>query len=225
MSVKSYILATPKSWHDTLFENLKTSIEGNWYRVKTTSELESNLRQIKAAYIFLPHWSDIISEDIIGNHECVIFHMTDLPYGRGGSPLQNLIVRGHKDTKISAIRASKGIDTGDIYLKKDLSLEGSATDIFARSSKIIEEMILEIVQKNPVPEPQTGTPVIFKRRTPDMSSMDQLTELNEVYDHIRMLDAEGYPHAFLESNDLKIEFKGATFDGNEVRANVRITKK
>ena len=29
--------------------------------------------------------------------------MTDLPYGRGGSPLQNLIIRGFESTKISAI--------------------------------------------------------------------------------------------------------------------------
>ena len=44
--------------------------------------------------------------------------MTDLPYGRGGSPLQNLIANKIYDTKISAIRAEGGIDTGRIYLKE-----------------------------------------------------------------------------------------------------------
>lgn len=44
--------------------------------------------------------------------------MTDLPYGRGGSPLQNLIVRNHYKTKISEIRVKKEIDSGPIYLKK-----------------------------------------------------------------------------------------------------------
>ena len=44
--------------------------------------------------------------------------MTDLPFGRGGSPLQNLIVRGFEETMTSAIKVTKGIDTGDIYLKE-----------------------------------------------------------------------------------------------------------
>ena len=47
--------------------------------------------------------------------------MTDLPFGRGGSPLQNLIVRGYKSTKLTAIKVQSGIDTGDIYLKKPFS--------------------------------------------------------------------------------------------------------
>jgi len=45
--------------------------------------------------------------------------MTDLPFGRGGSPLQNLIERGIKKTKISAIKVDGGIDTGDIFFKRD----------------------------------------------------------------------------------------------------------
>jgi len=36
----------------------------------------------------------IILKEIFENYEIILFHMTDLPYGRGGSPLQNLIVRG-----------------------------------------------------------------------------------------------------------------------------------
>jgi len=38
--------------------------------------------------------------------------MTDLSYGRGGSPLQNLIVRGYKDTMISALWIEKELDSG-----------------------------------------------------------------------------------------------------------------
>ena len=70
--------------------------------------------------------------------------MTDLPYGRGGSPLQNLIVRGHSETKISALKVEKKLDTGDIYLKKNLSLEGSAQKIFQRANTSIIDMIKEI---------------------------------------------------------------------------------
>lgn len=80
-----------------------------------------------------------------------MFHMTDLPYGRGGSPLQNLIVRGHKEIMISALRVEKGLDAGDIYMKKPLSLEGTAEEIFIRANDIIEDMIEELILKNTPP--------------------------------------------------------------------------
>ncbi len=57
--------------------------------------------------------------------------MTDLPYGRGGSPLQNLIQRGHTSTMLTALRCGAGLDTGDVYLKQPLSLHGSAEEIFS----------------------------------------------------------------------------------------------
>ena len=76
-------------------------------------------------WVLVPHWSWIIPATIHERFEVVIFHMTDLPYGRGGSPLQNLIVRGHERTMISAIRCVEEMDAGPVYLKRELSLHGS----------------------------------------------------------------------------------------------------
>jgi methionyl-tRNA formyltransferase len=52
------------------------------------------LAALDPRYVFFPHWSHRIDSAIFERFECVIFHMTDLPFGRGGSPLQNLIARG-----------------------------------------------------------------------------------------------------------------------------------
>ena len=78
-----------------------------------------NLNKLSPSYIFFPHWAYIIPKEIFSNYQCIVFHMTDLPYGRGGSPLQNLILAGKKKTKISAIDVVEEIDAGDIFLKKD----------------------------------------------------------------------------------------------------------
>jgi methionyl-tRNA formyltransferase len=153
--------------------------------------------------------------------------MTDLPFGRGGSPLQNLIARGYKRTKISAIRVADGIDTGDVYLKKNLELDGSASEIFVRAAAIIEDMISEIIINEPTPKPQFGEIIEFKRRQPRESDMKDLSDLEMIYDQIRMLDCEGYPHAFLETTYYKVEFTNASFNQLEklITANVRIFKK
>ena len=42
--------------------------------------------------------------------------MTDLPYGRGGSPSKS-IIRGLKTTKITAFKCVAEIDAGPVYLK------------------------------------------------------------------------------------------------------------
>ena len=75
--------------------------------------------------------------------------MGDLPFGRGGSPLQNLIVRGFKETKISAVKAVKNIDGGPIYMKRKLSLTGTAQAIYERASGIIfNYMIPRMIKSN-----------------------------------------------------------------------------
>lgn len=226
--VKKYILLTEKRWHDVLFEDLQQKLPGDWIFIRSkVSFTEAALAEIKPDIIFIPHWSYIIPSNIFGSYECVVFHMTDLPFGRGGSPLQNLIASGISETMISAIRVEEGLDTGDIYLKKRLSLAGKASEIYERASGVIGEMIKEIVLQQPAPLPQQGEPVFFKRRKKEDGNIATLEEPVKVYDYIRMLDCEGYPNAFLETDHFRFEFSNAVLsDSNEsIEAHVRIVKK
>ena len=225
--MRNFVLLTNKSWHDELYNNLVKRPGENWLRISNKKDFTINkLNEFNTDCVFIPHWSHIIPAEIFESFECIVFHMTDLPYGRGGSPLQNLIVRGHKKTMISALRVNQGIDTGSIYLKKSLSLQGTAQEIFERASLVIGKMIPEIIDEGIKPISQKGAPVLFKRRNPSDGQMNTLSELSDIYDYIRMLDAEGYPPAYIETESLKIEFFGAqNINETEVKANVRITKK
>jgi len=222
----NYILVSEKSWHDILFKKLKNREGENWYRIKNKKDFNKKfIEKLYPEKIFIPHWSNIIKSEIWSNYECILFHMTDLPFGRGGSPLQNLILRNQKETKISAIRVVDGIDEGDIYLKAKLSLKGTAREIFERSTPIILKMIREIIEKKMEPIAQEGIVTKFKRRLESQGDLKQVKELNSVYDYIRMLDCEGYPNAFIETANLKFDFFNAKNNNNEIIANVRISKK
>ena len=86
---------------------------------------------------------------------------------------------------------------------------GSAEEIFISASRIIFfDMIPFILKNHPVPYDQDGEIVIFKRRTPEQSNIQtaNLKSLDELYDFIRMLDAEDYPNAFIKVGNLKILF-------------------
>ncbi|MCG5644662.1 methionyl-tRNA formyltransferase [Flavobacteriaceae bacterium LSUCC0859] len=225
--MKTYLLVTEKIWHHELFEDLLKSKSGNWFIINQKENFTlNNIESLKPDYIFIPHWSYIIPSEIFLRFECILFHMTDLPFGRGGSPLQNLIVLEYKETVISAIRVEKGLDTGPVYLKSKLSLLGTAEEIFIRSGLIIKDMIFSIIENNISPQLQSGQISNFRRRKRSESNISSLSDINKVYDYIRMLDAEGYPNAFLETESLLFEFTRASLKANKsIIADVRITKK
>ena len=166
----SYVLATSRDWNEVLVRRLEEKTTKAFHLITKKEELTlGKLKKINPRYVFFPHWSHIIPKEIHEAFECIIFHMTDLPYGRGGSPLQNLILRGHLETQISALRCVAELDAGPIYMKRPLSLNGSASEIFLHASNIVEKMIEEIIHKEPIPKPQEGEPTVFSRRVPEQS--------------------------------------------------------
>lgn len=224
----SYLVATIKSWNISNYNKVRNKSDSiKWHLITNKDDLKyDKIKVINPKYLFFPHWSWKISKEIYENFECIAFHITDLPFGRGGSPLQNLIVGGYKKTKITAFRVTDELDAGHIYLKKDLALDGSAQEIFKRASEIIfYKMIPHIIKESPNPFPQKGKPVAFSRRTPKDSDISNIDDLNKVFDYIRMLDAEGYPKAFIEKDDLKIEFTRVSLKDGYVLADAKITSK
>ena len=207
------IVATKRNW----------DIFKEWHLITKREDLTlENIEKVNPRYIFFPHWSWFIPEEIYSRYECVVFHMTDLPFGRGGSPLQNLISRGIYNTKISALKVVKEIDAGPIYLKRDFSLYGNAEEIYLRAYYVIRDMIQEICEYKPTPIAQRGIPVVFERRTPGQSLLPP-DNLGDVFDWIRMLDAEGYPKAFIQYGNLRLEFSRASLKNGKVIADVEIS--
>lgn len=221
--MKNIVIATIKEWNINNYFELKKELSNEYslYLITNKDELSlENIKKLNPKYIFFPHWSWIIPEDIYKNYECILFHMTDLPYGRGGSPLQNLILNKVYNTKISALRVTKGLDEGDIYIKEDFDIsKGSANEIYINASNLIfKKLIPNILQKNLKPTKQEGKIVNFIRRTPSQSNIKNLSEvsLQNLYDFIRMLDAPSYPRAYLELKNIKIEFTEAIFNGKNL---------
>ena len=219
------IIATLHSWNVKNAEKfIKIHKDYNIKVVTVKEELTLEmLSDFQPDWIMFTHWSWILPQEIYGRYNCVVFHVSDVPNARGGSPVQNQIAEGLSETKISAIRVDSGLDTGDVYCKEPLSLEGSAEEIFIRSSKIVfEKMIPYIVENNPIPVKQEEGGYVFKRRTPEQSELPTKGDLKKLFDHIRMLDAEGYPKAYLCWGNYRIEFNRAKLEVDDVIADVRI---
>jgi methionyl-tRNA formyltransferase len=220
------VLASSRPGYENIAKRLTSETGEGFFYFSNNEELTVKaLNKIKPIYVFFPHWSHIIPKEIYTNFECVMFHMTNLPFGRGGSPLQNLIARGIYETQITAFRCEKGLDIGPIYWKRPLSLYGTAEEIYLRAADIIEDMIKWIIANQPEPVPQQGEGCYFPRRKPEEGNIAELESLEKLYDYIRMLDAEGYPHAFLETKHFRLEFKRASLNPDYIKADVIIRRK
>ncbi|WP_081859161.1 UDP-2,4-diacetamido-2,4,6-trideoxy-beta-L-altropyranose hydrolase [Desulfohalovibrio reitneri] len=221
-----YVVVSSRPWNRPVFDHLARHLPGRWHYVERREDLTpGTLERIKPRYIFFLHWSWIVDEAVTSNHECVCFHMTDVPYGRGGSPLQNLIVRDHAGTMLTALRMERGLDTGPVYAKLPLDLAGPARAIYERASWLAADIVARMVAVQPRPEPQQGEPEVFSRRTPEQSELPPDATPRAVYDHIRMLDADGYPRAFARHGRLRFEFEKARIRKGEVVARVSITSR
>jgi methionyl-tRNA formyltransferase len=221
-----YVVATIKPWNIAAFHRRCSKLPGQWALIDSNEALTiDRLREIRPRYVFFPHWSWRVPSQILQEFNCICFHETDVPYGRGGSPLQNLIARGHTTTKVTALRMVEELDAGPVYLKRLLSLEGRAEEIFERAADLVYDMIGEIVAHDIVPVPQQGEAVVFVRRAPHESSLPQDGSPATLYDFIRMLDAPTYPKAFIDWGTWRIEFDRAQTVNDAVEAHVAIRKK
>ncbi|MEL7633358.1 formyltransferase family protein [Sporomusa sphaeroides] len=217
------IIVSNKKWHKNYIHEIEAKTNSTIIYIDDKSLVTYEiLKKYSPKYIFFPHWSNIISEEIYKKFECVIFHMTDLPFGRGGSPLQNLIARGIYETKVTALRCEKDLDAGDIYLKMPLSLQGAAEEIYLRAAELTKDMMIEMINKDFQPKKQEGKVVSFKRRKPEDGNIGNLQELQKIFDYIRMLDADSYPRAFLNTKNLHLEFERATLKNGYINADVKI---
>jgi methionyl-tRNA formyltransferase len=221
---QTIIFASCKSWHKPLFERLKTIPHFNWIYAPTPSELSCVVDSTNPKFIFFLHWNWLVPDIIWQKHECICFHMSDVPYGRGGSPLQNLIIGGHKETKLTALKMIGEIDAGPVYTKRPLQLNGTAQEIYIRAGELSAEIIAWIVENEPEPAEQVGEVVLFKRRRPEQSSFPESGPLSHAYDFIRMLDADGYPHAFIEHGNFIFNLSKASFENGRLIAEVEIKK-
>lgn len=205
-----------RPWALKLYELLKKS-SPNFELISSPKQLTlKNIKKINPKFIFFPDWSWIISDNIINQFTCICFHESDLPKFRGGSPIQNQIIRGIEKTKTSAFIMNDVLDGGDILLKRNLSLEGTINDIFDRMIKNDYYMIKKIINSKLTPRKQKGKPTFYKRRSPLESELPHLKySKKHIYDFIRML-SDPYPNAFIKINNKKIIFKSAKYKNNKL---------
>ena len=186
---------------------------------------QKTLRDNGINIIFFPHWSWFVDEDITKEYTCICFHSSPVPYGRGGSPVQNMVLRGHQATEIVALKMNTSVDSGPVYIRKNISLLGGGEEVYRRIYITVIELIKELINKLPKPVAQEGTVTSFKRRKKEESQLSFLELPELIFDKIRILDIDGYPPAYIDIGNYRLTFSHPVMRINgDVNAHVNISR-
>ena len=104
------------------------------------------LKSLNADIFVTCAYGQILSQQIldIAPKGVINVHASLLPKYRGSSPIQWSIINGDKTTGVTIMKTALGVDTGDIILQEELSINGCYVDeLFSRLSTLGASLIVK----------------------------------------------------------------------------------
>lgn len=175
--------------------------------------ISSILQENKIDLVIYYGWSWIVKEPILSRHTCICLHPSKLPQYRGGSPIQNQIISGEKESAVTVFRMGTGLDDGPIYSQLSMSLEGEIEDIFWRmcdlgkiiTRNLITDLICGELKFTSQISPDKF-PIYLRRDLAEselrVEEIEKMT-FNQINNFVRSLGAP-YPNAFIKFGDDKL---------------------
>ncbi|WDV46144.1 formyltransferase family protein [Clostridiaceae bacterium M8S5] len=144
------------------------------------------------------------------NEHNLVIHESDLPQGKGWSPLTWQILENKNRITITLFEASTNVDAGDIYLQELIYLNGTEllSELKHKQGIYTEKLVLDYVNKYPNVKrrKQCGEESYYKKRTPEDSELDISNSIKEQFNLLRVVDNDRYP-AFFRMNGHKYVLK------------------
>lgn len=146
--------------------------------------------------------------DLKKNKHNLVVHESDLPHGKGWSPLTWQILEGKNRIPIVLFEAEGEMDSGPIYLKRELEFKGTELIDEMREQQAMVTFNLCIAFLKGYPDilkeaqVQKGKKSFYPRRSLEDSRLDPDKTLREQFNLLRVVDNEKYP-AFFDINGEK----------------------
>ncbi|MFH1780315.1 MAG: formyltransferase family protein [Candidatus Micrarchaeota archaeon] len=171
------------------------------------------VNEFKPDLFFLVGWSWIVSKELFEKYLILCLHPSLLPKYRGGSPIQNQIINGEKNTGVSLFKVTAGLDEGDLYGQEKVSFEGHLSEVLDRISESGLRLYRKIIADYPNLKSfkqDSAKATVFKRRKPEESELTLGKVIGmsaeQVFDFVRALE-DPYPNAFIKINGRRIVLK------------------
>ena len=206
--MKIDILTTDGMWMLPYSEGLVASLASRGHQARLIKKAD----QLSGGDLaFFLSCCEMVKEELRQQYKnCLVVHASDLPRGRGWSPLSWQILEGKNTIPVTLFEAEDGIDSGDIYLQEDIEFNGAELidDLRAKMAEKIVELCERFVVEYPEilssVRAQVGEPTVYAKRGPADSELDINKTILEQFNLLRVVDNQSYPAYFT--------YKGKKFD-------------
>ena len=195
------ILSDAGSWLAPYVEDLVGGWESEGHMVRLSNVVE---QAAPADFCFCLSFSDIVTAEFRRQYQhTLVVHESDLPQGRGWSPMTWQILARNSRIPITLFEAVDAIDAGPIYLQEWIELRGTELSPEWRrlQAQATQRLCARWVELYPSilanARQQVGEGSTYPRRRPVDSELDPNKSLAEQFDLLRVVDNDRYP-AFFE---------------------------
>lgn len=194
------IISDKDSWINYYLPELVCRLKQHHHRVFTTHRIEEI---DEGDLLFILSFSEILPEEVLHRHKHnLVVHESDLPKGKGWSPLSWQVLEGRNNITISLFEATCQVDSGAIYLQDVIELDGS--ELIDEIRELQAEKTLNLCMNFIVEYPQSvlwgripdGEATYYRKRTPKDSLLDINKSIAEQLNLLRIVDNERYPAHF-----------------------------
>ena len=146
----------------------------------------------------------------------MVLHASDLPKGRGWSPHIWSVVNGENQITLSLLNAEDAVDTGAIWQKIKIPLDGTELyneinhKLFKAELELISWACKNIKSAKATPQIETKTEY-YRKRTPADSEIDASKTIVEQFNLLRVSDPNRFP-AYTYINGKKYKVTLEKFD-------------
>jgi methionyl-tRNA formyltransferase len=183
-------------------------------RLGDNAELVRRSGDLKSGDVnFIIGCIDIVPTTFLDLHRRnLVVHESDLPRGRGMSPLTWQILEGENVILVCLLYATERVDEGDVVYRDKIKFDGHELidEIRDAQGKLTIDLCLRFLAESEIPmgKPQNCTSTYYKRRQPVDSELDISKSICDQFNLLRVSDPNSYP-AFFKKNGrfykLKVE--------------------
>ena len=213
------ILSDQASWMNKYIRELVFGWLTDGHRILWVHE-KKDLRP--ADFCFYLSCGQLVSSSILAQYmHNLVVHESDLPRGKGWSPLTWQILEGKRKVPATLFEATEKVDSGIIYAQEWMEFEGYELVDELRESqgratiKLCRRFVDEYPQIVETSHEQTGIESFYARRREADSELDPVKSIEAQFNLLRVSDNQKYPVFFhLKGHRyvIRIEREGATFD-------------
>lgn len=192
--MKIAILTSPNQWFIPYAKELNQQIKNSKLFYNHTEIFNFDI-------VFILSYHKIIDKNFLKhNKHNIVIHASNLPQGKGWAPLFHQVIEGKNEITFSLFEADDKADNGDIYLQKNLKLNGLELyeELREKQARFTLNMCLEFLKLYPniQAKKQVGKESFYPKRSPKDSELDINKSLNEQFNLLRIASNEDFPAFF-----------------------------